>query len=280
MSKLDYLFNKTLEKAIYTREFEKFVFEKIKNNEFRYPLYLSFGQEYIASSIATFLFEKKKFKKKDLQLFIQHRGHSIYLSFGANLNKLILELKGNKNGCSQGMGGSASISSSEINLYGHDGMMGSNAPISVGACFANRLPTICFLGDAAAEEDYFIPSVGWAITKNLPILFVIEDNNYSILTKKETRRNWSIAKIASSMDIEAYDIDDNPKDIFLKLKNVFKKPLLLNINTNRFFWHAGAGIDDKNVKVRHETFKKNFSGKKILELETKYRNFIKKTWNS
>ena len=50
------------------------------------------------------------------------------------------------------MGGSASIGSKEINMFGHDGLMGSNGPIGVGACFATNKPTIVFLGDAAAER--------------------------------------------------------------------------------------------------------------------------------
>ena len=62
------------------------------------------------------------------------------------------------------MGGSASIHSKSINMYGHDGLMGSNGPIGVGACYATKKPTIIFLGDAAAEEDYVLGAIGWAST--------------------------------------------------------------------------------------------------------------------
>ena len=83
------------------------------------------------------------------------------------------------------MGGSASIQCKDKNIYGHDGLMGNQVPIGVGACFASKLPTIIFVGDSAAEEDYSLSSIGWASTKNLPILFVVEDNNLSILTEKK-----------------------------------------------------------------------------------------------
>ena len=63
-------------------------------------------------------------------------------------------------------GGSASIGSKEINMFGHDGLMGSNGPIGVGACFATNKP-IVFLGDAAAE-DYVLGGLGWASTKIFP----------------------------------------------------------------------------------------------------------------
>ena len=63
-------------------------------------------------------------------------------------------------------------------MYGHDGLMGSNGPIGVGACYASKKPTIIFLGDAAVEEDYVLGAMGWASKKNLPLIFIIEDNNF------------------------------------------------------------------------------------------------------
>ena len=62
--------------------------------------------------------------------------------------------------------------------------MGNQIPIAVGACFSKKTPTIAIVGDSAAEEDYVLSSIGWAATKNLPILFIVEDNNLSILTEK------------------------------------------------------------------------------------------------
>ena len=176
-------------------------------------------------------------------LFGQHRCHSIYLAFGGDPIALIDELLGKETGCAKGMGGSASIHCPEIGMYGHDGLMGSNSAIGVGACFASKKPTIVFLGDAAAEEDYSLASYGWASTKNLPILFVIEDNNLSILTEKKIRRNWEIHDVASSMNMESHDISDDPQEIINACEGLFDRPKLLNIRTNRKFWHAGAGTD-------------------------------------
>ena len=166
-----------------------------------------------------------------------------YLAFGGDPIALIDELLGKETGCAKGMGGSASIHCPEIGMYGHDGLMGSNSAIGVGACFASKKPTIVFLGDAAAEEDYSLASYGWASTKNLPILFVIEDNNLSILTEKKVRRNWEIHDVASSMNMESHDISDDPQEIINACEGLFDRPKLLNIRTNRKFWHAGAGTD-------------------------------------
>jgi TPP-dependent pyruvate/acetoin dehydrogenase alpha subunit len=228
------------EKVKLCRAFEVSTYHQAESGNIKIPIYLSAGQETIAASISTYC---EHIEVKPL-LFGQHRGHSVYLSFGGDPVALIDELLGLPTGCAKGMGGSASIHCPEINMYGHDGLMGSNVPIGVGACFASKKPTIVFVGDAAAEEDYALAAYGWASTKNIPILFVIEDNNLSILTEKKVRRCWEIHDVASSMGIESHNISDDPEDILSKLSNYqFDRPMLLNINTERMFWHSGAGSD-------------------------------------
>ena len=133
-------------KASLARNFEEEVIKNVKSKKIKIPVYVSAGQEFIASTIATICNQKKI---KPL-IFGQHRCHSIYLAFGGDKAKLIDELLQKKTGCTKGMGGSASIHSKKINMYGHDGLMGSNGPIGVGACYATKKPTIIFLGDAAA----------------------------------------------------------------------------------------------------------------------------------
>ena len=175
---------KVFEKAAIARNFEEEVIKNVKNKKIKIPVYVSAGQEFIPSTIST-ICNSKKIKPL---IFGQHRCHSIYLTFGGDKGKLIDELIGKKTGCTRGMGGSASIHSKSINMYGHDGLMGSNGPVGVGACYATNKPTIIFLGDAAAEEDYVLGAIGWASTKKLPILVVVEDNNYSILTEKKDKK--------------------------------------------------------------------------------------------
>ena len=149
-------------KAAISRCFEQNLFNYVKEKKINFPVYLSAGQEYVAASIAEFC----SFKKFKPQLFGQHRGHSIYLTFGGDVSLLIKEMLGLKDGCTYGMGGSLSIHSKKINMYGHDGFMGSNAPIGVGSAIANKKPTIIFLGDAALEEDYVLASLSWVAKKN------------------------------------------------------------------------------------------------------------------
>ena len=264
---------KTFEKAANCRYFEEEVIQNLKEKKITVPTYVSAGQEFISASMAT-ICEDLKIKP---WIFGQHRCHSIYISFGGDKSKLIDELLGKKTGCNRGMGGSASISSKEINMFGHDGLMGSNGPIGVGACFATNHPTIVFLGDAAAEEDYVLGGLGWASTKNIPLITIVEDNNMSILTEKKVRRNWEMSDVAKSFKMQGYNINDDHVDLLKYSEIYFKKPCLLNINTNRIYWHAGSGKDSEDTCDRYEKEKKRL-GEDAEVIDKKIKEQIKNLW--
>jgi TPP-dependent pyruvate/acetoin dehydrogenase alpha subunit len=261
-------------KASMCRAFEKEVFARVKKKKINFPVYLSAGQEYVPATIAQIV-EEKKIKP---MIFGQHRGHSIYLSFGGSIKKLINELKGKKSGCTYGMGGSLSIHSPKIKMYGHDGFMGSNACIGAGACFSKQQPTIIFIGDAAVEEDYVLATLAWVSKKKLPILFVVEDNNYAVLTKKEDRRDWKAKDVAKAFKLDSFDVKDDPLLIQKVLKkNIFKKPMLINIHTNRLFWHAGAGVDNQKTFDRHLQ-QRRIIGKKANLIDENTKKKINILW--
>ena len=263
---------KVFEKASLCRNFENELFKKVQDKLIKFPVYLSAGQEFIASSISVYLEEKKITP----DIFIQHRGHSTYLAFKGDLYKIIDEMLGRETGCANGMGGSASIQCKEKNIYGHDGLMGNQVPIGVGACFAKKIPTIIFVGDSAVEEDYSLSAIGWASTKNLPILFIVEDNNLSILTEKKVRRNWEMHQVAKGMGIKSFNISDDPLDIRKHLEGVFTEPILLNINTVRKYWHAGAGTDGENFDRYQEEM--NYLGNDGIKLHEENEKKIREAW--
>ena len=262
-------------RAALCRNFEQYVFDGIKSGLFKFPIYLSAGQEYIAASVSECLKEKKI----DPNIFIQHRGHSTYLSFDAPVKKLIDELLGRNSGCANGMGGSASIQSVEKNIFGHDGLMGSQVPIAVGHCYSTNHPTVVFMGDASAEEDYVLGALGWAATKRLPILFIVEDNNLSILTEKKVRRSWSLSDVSRAFGLEAHSLDDDPDEIKTAMSDVFSEPMLLNISTHRKFWHSGAGIDDENIFDRY-AIEMNALGQVAKEIDQNARKEVQKAWQT
>jgi pyruvate dehydrogenase E1 component alpha subunit len=264
---------KAFAKASFCRHFENQVYKASQDKHIKFPFYLSAGQEYIPAAIYTLLEEKGI----DPNVFIQHRGHSHYLCKGADPIQLIDELLGKKEGCAGGMGGSASIHSIEKNIFGHDGLMGSQVPIAVGHAYQTRKPTIVVMGDASAEEDYVLGALGWASTKNLPILFIIEDNNLSILTEKKVRRNWEMVDVAKGLKMEAYNVSDNPLELLehLSIYN-FKKPMLLNVNTTRKYWHAGAGMDDNYITQYEKELE--LLGEEAKNIDEQNKLFTEQLW--
>ncbi len=236
----------------FTRQFEFQVKSAFDHKLLQIPIYLCVGQEFNAAAYSMML--------KDFQIFAQHRAHGIYLSFGASPEKLRDELFGLPTGCSGGMSGSNAIQGSEINMYGHSGLMGEQVPISVGAALASGRPTLTVCGDASVEEDYIYPSLGYAVSKKLPILFVCEDNGLSILTKVEVRRNWSAVDMARSLGLPAVEIADDPWLVahhIQEMKNDL--PGFINIQTVRNLWHSGTGTDGPPEWDRYQLVKKEMA---------------------
>ena len=83
--------------------------------------------------------------------------------------------------------------------------------------------------------------------------------------------------VARSFKMRGYDLKDNPEEIINFQKYFFKEPMLLNINTNRLFWHSGAGKDSDEVFDRYESEKK-ILGNVAEELDKKLENKIKTKW--
>lgn len=259
-------------KASFSRNFEEQVFNYTKNRITKSPVYISAGQEFIAATLAEI------YKPFNPLLFAQHRAHSTYLSFGGDPIKLIDELMGKETGCANGMAGSPSIQGKEINMYGHDGFIGTEVGIAVGACFASKNFTITFMGDAAAEEDYVLSAIGWAATKQLPILFVVEDNNLSVLTTKSVRRSWNIAEVASGFGIHSVDVDDSPSIMSNELQQWNRKsPMLINARTERLYWHSGAGIDPYEKRDRYEIEMKEL-GKEAEDIHETTKKYVENLW--
>jgi len=223
-------------KLCVNRYFELGVVKAHQAGHIDIPIYLSIGQDHIPAIVSEIC--------PGWAIFPQHRCHSWCLSYGMSPEGIAKELLGRKDGCNGGMGGSASLASKEHKIFGHSGLLGDQIPISVGYAQATQEKTICVLGDAAAEEDYALASFGYAATHNVPILFICEDNNLSILTEKKVRRSWNLIDVAESFGLWTWDIkDDYTLSMFDDSEPAL--PCLMNINTKRHMWHAGSGQDKK-----------------------------------
>ena len=227
---------KLFAQTCFNRFFEFEVKRAYDRGLMKLPIYLSVGQEHIPAAIASVF--------SDCLIFAQHRAHSVYLSFGGDPRRLIDELLGRPTGCARGMGGSASIHAPQIGMFGHSGLMGDQVPIAVGAALGSAKPVLTVMGDASAEEDYIYGALGFAVTKKLPVLFVCEDNDLSILTRTPVRRSWTLCGLAQGLGLPAVDITDDPWLIAHHVKDLSRRlPAVINIRTCRGLWHAGSGCD-------------------------------------
>ncbi len=85
--------------------------------------------------------------------------------------------------------------------------------------------------------------------------------------------------VGKAFKINSYDIKDSPDEIYKHKNKFFKQPLLLNINTNRLFWHSGAGQDSNKTFDRYK-LEMNKIGNKAKKNDVKNKIKIKKLWEN
>ncbi len=274
------------EKMCAIRAFEYNVADVFDADFEKMPVYLSVGGEATAAALSL------SYGKKFPSIFAQHRAHSYYIAFGGNLETLIDEMLHRPTGCAGGMGGSASIHSPEIKMYGHDGFMGTQVPFGVGrilgANYKNKDEKeygLCVMGDASAEEGYVFGALAFAAhgKNKLPILFVCEDNNLSVLTEKKVRRNWECHNLAESLGMKAVEISDDPWTIMYYANNLSENlPAFINVHLTRVLRHVGSKSDGSPEWDRVELTKQELERiglkEEVNEIERKTKRYVDDLW--
>jgi len=263
-------------KICFNRFFELEVARVYDTGVMKAPIYLSIGQEHIPAAIAT--------ASTDFLIFAQHRAHGYYLSFGGDQGALVDELLHRPTGCAGGMGGSASIHDPRIGMFGHSGLMGDQVPIAVGAALGSGRRVLTVMGDASAEEDYVCSAMGYAATKRLPVLFVCEDNDLSILTPVATRRSWQLADVARAVGMAALDITDDPWLVAHHVSDLLDQlPAFVNVRTCRQVWHAGTGNDGEPEWNRFALIKETLTelglGNEAAVIQEEARQRAARAWD-
>lgn len=116
-----------------------------------------------------------------------HRGHGHTIAKGGDVKKMMAELFGKYEGYNHGKGGSMHIADVEHGMLGATGIVGSGIPIAVGSAYAsdllgNKWVTLCFHGDGATNQGVWHESINMAAVWNLPVVFLIENNQIAIAT--------------------------------------------------------------------------------------------------
>ncbi len=219
--------------------------EEYPKNQIKTPIHLCIGQEATAAGICIHL-------TKDDYLFSNHRGHGHYLAKGGNLAAMIAELYCKKTGCAESRGGSMHLIDTDCGIMGSSSIVAGNIPIATGAALTSRLKqqgkiSVVFFGDGASEEGVFFESMNFAALKKLPILFVCENNFYSVCSHQSARQaNLNIAQRANAFGIKNLRIDasnvltvyQHAQEIIASMR-ALNEPFLLECQAYRFRGHAG-----------------------------------------
>ncbi|MDC0861980.1 thiamine pyrophosphate-dependent dehydrogenase E1 component subunit alpha [Alphaproteobacteria bacterium] len=233
------------------REVEKSIAKIYPEGDIRCPTHLSIGQEAVPAAFS-------KISNRNDFAVSTHRGHLHYLAKGGNLNQFFSELFGKENGCSSGKGGSMHLIDLNVNFMGTSAILGNSIPLGVGLGLSikqkkQRLISTIFFGEGATEEGVFYESLNFSALKKLPVLFICENNFYSVYSPLNVRqpKDRKIHKIAQTLGVKSKlnksnDVISIYEDIDLAMKYIKKnkKPYFLEFETYRYIEHCGPNQDD------------------------------------
>ena len=144
-------------------------------------LHLYIGQEAISSGAA------RSIACGEDTVITAYRDHGVALALGMSANECMAELFGRVDGCSKGKGGSMHFFSKEKRLFGGHGIVGAHIPVAIGIAFAHKYKGdggVCvgFMGDGAVWQGSFHEALNLASLFELPVLMVVENNQYAMGT--------------------------------------------------------------------------------------------------
>jgi len=219
--------------------------DKIKS-----PVHLSIGQEAVAVGACLPL-------KLDDVIFMSYRSHASYLAKGGDIKQMFAELYGKATGSAKGKGGSMHLIDTSHNIMGASAVVGTSIANSIGYAYGLKLQrkdsvVVSFFGDGAVDEGVFHESMNWAQLKQLPIIFICENNGYAIHTHASERQsNTDIWQRAASYNMTAERIENNDVlTIYEKvqaaaeqIRNGQSGPFFFECMTYRWKEHVGPNED-------------------------------------
>ncbi len=230
---------------------EETIAERYSEWKMRCPTHLCTGQEAIAAGVCLGL-------RDDDFVVSSHRAHGHYLAKGGDLNRMIAEIYGKSTGCSAGKGGSMHLIDKSAGFMGSTAIVGGTIAIATGLALSIRLHntdqvSCVFLGDGAVEEGVFYESLNFAALKKLPVLFICENNLYSVYSPLWVRQppGRKISEMVESIGVSAEQGDgNNAIEVYKKVTTAVESirngsgPRFFEFATYRWREHCGPNFDN------------------------------------
>jgi len=212
-------------------------------------LHLYIGQEAVAVGCCSVM-------QKDDHVITAYRDHGHAIAVGMNLNELMAELYGKASGCSKGKGGSMHFFDPARNYWGGHGIVGGQVPLGTGIAYALKYrgrkgACLTFMGDGAVNQGAVHEAYNLAALWSLPVVFVIENNGYSMGTsQRRSSAGPALAKRAEGYGMawdtgnghDLYEVREKT-DRMLQLARDKFQPGILEIMTYRYRGHSVADPD-------------------------------------
>lgn len=222
-------------------------------------LHLYIGQESIAVTAASLMGDND-------HLITAYRDHGHALAVGMTMNECMAELFGRATGCSKGRGGSMHYFAPDKNYWGGHGIVGGQTPLGLGIAFALKYKGLtgscmCFLGDGAVNQGAFHESLNIAALWDVPVIYVIENNGYSMGTSQARSSSYPefLAKRAEGYNMawqsikgeNIYEVRAGMKEAMDRAHNE-SKPTILEIATYRWRGHSVADANAEKYRTKEE----------------------------
>jgi pyruvate dehydrogenase E1 component alpha subunit len=194
--------------------------EQYKNEKFQIPIHLAFGHETIAMAV-------NRIMDKDDKLILSHRNIAYNLAREQKLKGILDEYFLKKDGMAKGKLGSMNLMNPSKGIIYTSSILGNNISVAMGVALSQKIKfqngfTIVLVGDGSIEEGSFHESLLMAKSLKLPILVIVENNEWSMATRIHERRcDIDLEKFTSAYGIKFTKlIGNNPVEYIKKLKNL------------------------------------------------------------
>lgn len=243
------------------RRFEERAMQMYQKGKFGGFLHLYIGQEAVSTGTVFAL-------NDDDDIITAYRDHGWGLVRGITPKEGMAELFGKAAGCSKGKGGSMHFAKTENHFWGGYGIVGGHIPIGGGLAFANKFLqndqiSACFFGDGAVDQGSLHETLNMSQLWNLPCIFVVENNGYSMGTATRRHTVGEIHERAKGYGMKSAVF--NGMDTFTVYENMKKiaddvrknsQPYFVEVRTYRYRGHSMSDPQKYRTKEELEEYQK------------------------